>query len=432
MSQDLKRSYTSLHSSDSETENEDSDQFTGCRDITRTREKLIGDFSTTGVTKQFDGRRYRCRRNSTEFSSIGIKRIPENEYTKVTNWGASTSKHNSIGGKRTEDEYRRMHSSDGGRYGRENRPGNKEEKEEDSQKSNSRQSLEEKETLGNSPGTSAAPESFLGTLELMWTTDIYNKIMKALKMCEQKGMELKNLLLKREFMKLISLWKTILKSIIHKLRETKCEGLSWNAFRTILHETELYTSCLQFKMTDIAIELFHQFVNQEAHTKEASSGLLITPTTTSTSCTTVPMRETVAVANESKISEPNVESPDLIAELFGIPNAQRNTGSISQSISKAINGVQYTLKSPGEYGQSVIKLETYPFAKIANLDKKHWWKHAETKMIFLTASNVDPTQITVNKLISQVTKNVTTIPNVSKEQKEISYWNSFGDFQRRQ
>ncbi|KAG7304848.1 hypothetical protein JYU34_010239 [Plutella xylostella] len=97
-----------------------------------------------------------------------------------------------------------------------------------------------------------------------------------------------------------------------------------------------------------------------------------------------------------------------------------------------MNGVQYTLKSPGETGHNVMKLEVYPYAKISNLERKHWWKHATSKMIFMTSSPVDPLEMAVNKVVHMVTKQVTSIPNVVKDQKEISSWNSFGDFQRRQ
>lgn len=76
----------------------------------------------------------------------------------------------------------------------------------------------------------AEPHSFLGILELIWTVSVYRDIMKVLG--EQKAMSQKNLLLKRDFMKLISLWKTILQSTVHKLRATKCEDLSWNACKS--------------------------------------------------------------------------------------------------------------------------------------------------------------------------------------------------------
>ncbi|KAL0830156.1 hypothetical protein ABMA28_003613 [Loxostege sticticalis] len=55
-----------------------------------------------------------------------------------------------------------------------------------------------------------------------------------------------------------------------------------------------------------------------------------------------------------------------------VRHVQANIGSISQSISKQANGKQYILKSPGECGLNVVKLETYPFAKICGLEKKNW------------------------------------------------------------
>ncbi|KAL0830158.1 hypothetical protein ABMA28_003615 [Loxostege sticticalis] len=150
------------------------------------------------------------------------------------------------------------------------------------------------------------------------------------------------------------------------------------------------------------------------------------------SFTTAPTTETVVDASESKKSEVNVETPDLIEDFFGLQNVQANIGSISQSISKQANGKQYILKSPGECGLNVVKLETCPFAQICGLDKKNWWKHADTKMVFLTTSNVDPVQIQLNKMQNLVMKDVSKIKGITKEVKEINYWNSFGGFQHRQ
>ncbi|CAH2064489.1 unnamed protein product, partial [Iphiclides podalirius] len=189
-------------------------------------------------------------------------------------------------------------------------------------------------------------------------------------------------------------------------------------------------------MSDTATAIFHEYVNKEevpvVPTKGPSSSCVITETTTSTSCTTAPITGTVVDVNESKKSEENVGTPDLIEDFFGLQSVQASTGSISQCIPKQANGKQYILKSPGECGHTVIKLETYPFGKICGLDKKNWWKHAETKMLFLTTSNVDPVQMQLNKLQNMVMKEVTKIKGITKEVKEINYWNSFGGFQHRQ
>lgn len=251
------------------------------------------------------------------------------------------------------------------------------------------------------------PDTFLGVLELIWTVSVYKDIMTVLKLGEQTAMNQNNLLVKREFMKLISLWKTILKSIVHKLRATKCEDLLWNAFKQILYDTGLYTTSLQYKMTDTTMNLFQDFASQQqvdpsdADSKVQFSECAITATTTSKS-TIMHTRETPVVISESKKSETYAENLNLIAEYFGVQNAQRNTGSISQSISRQMNGMQYTLKPPGEYGLNIGELKMYPFAKVQHLDRKNWWKHAETKIIFLTNSPVDPVLM----------KNVSSLENV--------------------
>lgn len=207
-------------------------------------------------------------------------------------------------------------------------------------------------------------DSFLGVLELIWTTEVYQTILEKLKYGEQKSMIEKNLSLKREFTSLISLWKTILKLIVHRMRAKQCAGLSWNVFRTILCDSELlYTTCLQFKMSDTAIKIFHEYVSKEetpvVASKGPSSSSQIMQTTTSMSSTIAPIMEIPVDVNESKKSEENADNLDLIEDFFGLQNVPASTGSISQSISRQANGKQYILKSPGECGLNVVKLEIY-------------------------------------------------------------------------
>ncbi|KAJ2941435.1 hypothetical protein O0L34_g3649 [Tuta absoluta] len=196
------------------------------------------------------------------------------------------------------------------------------------------------------------PDSFLGVLELMWTINVYSRILTILKSGEQQAMKNKDLQMKREFMKLISLWKTILKLIVHKLRETKFDDLSWNAFRTILYDSELYTTCLSFKMSHTTIEVFHKYVNNEE--KVASSGSATTPMITSMSSTTAPTPAILVDASVSNKSEMPAETHDSIEEFFGVHKSLASTGSISQYIMKPMNGVHYILRSPGEFGHSVV------------------------------------------------------------------------------
>lgn len=203
-----------------------------------------------------------------------------------------------------------------------------------------------------------------------------------------------------------------------------------------LCDSELYMTCLQFKMSDTAIATFHKYANKQetpvVASKGSSSSSPITVPSISMSSTVAPTMEIPADVSESKNSERNADSPDIIEDFFGLQNVQASTGSISQSISRQANGTQYILRSPVECGTNVVKLEIYPFAKICGLDKKNWWKHTETKMLFLTTSSVDPLQMHVNKIQNMVLKEVSKIKGIQKETKEINYWNSFGGFQQRQ
>ncbi|CAD0251379.1 unnamed protein product [Spodoptera exigua] len=132
-------------------------------------------------------------------------------------------------------------------------------------------------------------------------------------------------------------------------------------------------------MSTTGIVIFHEYANKEevpvVASKGVSSWLQSTETITCMSSTTAPTTETPG-------DPVNADNPDLIKDFFGLQNAPVSTGSISQCISRQANGKQYTLKSPGGCGLNVVKFEIYPFAKISGLDKKNWWKHAETKMQF--------------------------------------------------
>ncbi|CAH0599342.1 unnamed protein product [Chrysodeixis includens] len=178
-------------------------------------------------------------------------------------------------------------------------------------------------------------------------------------------------------------------------------------------------------MPTTGIAIFQEYASKEEVPVVASKGVSsLLPTTETTTCmssTTVPTTVIPVDVSESAKSAVNADSPDLIEDLFGLQNAPVSTGSISQCISRQANGKQYTLKSPGECGLNVVKLEIYPFAKISGLDKKNWWKHAETKMLFLTISNVDPVQMEVNKIQNMALKQVSKIKDVQKEVKEINY-----------
>lgn len=84
-----------------------------------------------------------------------------------------------------------------------------------------------------------------------------------------------------------------------------------------------------------------------------------------------------------------MEEEDCLEELFGAGNTPSTTGVIQQSISTVRNGRLCSLKSPGESGMTVVKLETYPLQTVASLDKNTWWKHANI-----------PKHLLIQKLIS--------------------------------
>lgn len=102
------------------------------------------------------------------------------------------------------------------------------------------------------------------------------------------------------------------------------------------------------------------------------------------------------------------------------------TGLIPQSISTRRGDKLFTLKSPGEKGYMLVKLETYLCTDIIGLEKRQWWKKAQLRSQFLISSIVDPRHTTVKKLINASVKEVAGIKNVERTEKMIgpsNFWN---------
>ncbi|GBP81271.1 hypothetical protein EVAR_54301_1 [Eumeta japonica] len=96
----------------------------------------------------------------------------------------------------------------------------------------------------------------------------------------------------------------------------------------------------------------------------------------------------------------------MLEDALKASNLMRSGGKISQNISLQTDDRCYTLKSQGERGVLVAKLDIYPFKKCLNLPKQEWWKHAIMKSTTLIYSETSPVYHTVQSLKKMLVKQV--------------------------
>lgn len=268
------------------------------------------------------------------------------------------------------------------------------------------------------------PENtFLGQLELLWTSTFLSSVLLLLKVALKRAMTERDLTSKRAFSAMTDLWKDFLMKYLHgeKNRDAKLsKKCSWRTFVKSLYDGELYTMFFSLKLTPKTLEILQECA-ETLHTPEASCSSPRTGTT-SMSSTTVP---TPAVPAETPSLIKSEEDGDFLGKLFGLGNTQLTTGSIQQSISTVKNGRLYSAKSPGESGMTLVKLETYPIRNIAGLDKNMWWKQADIRMMFIVSSIADPKHLQVQKLIQSAVKDIESIPGIEKSERQMTSTNSY-------
>lgn len=178
-------------------------------------------------------------------------------------------------------------------------------------------------------------------------------------------------------------WKECLAILYHGIDKNKKFGkYSWKAFCEKLQEGKLFMTFCTIKVPKEVMTIFEE--NLKIVMEGASSSQQNTETTTTLS-TIVPTLAPPADVQQLKSSE---QMEDALEKVFGAGNSRQTTGRISQHTYSQRDGTLYTLKSPGETGYMVCKLETYFTKDVANLDKKKWWMKAETRSQFLINSIV--------------------------------------------
>lgn len=257
-------------------------------------------------------------------------------------------------------------------------------------------------------------DSFMGHLELYWNHTFLNKVISILKMCEKKSVELANLESKRFFCQAVMKWNQLLEHVLHgKDNKKLLKKCSWMVFVNRASGAKSFTTFCSQMLTKQQADIFNESVNKVLKELSSSSPLTTTTTTSSTIVHTPVQPVDVPVLPKSD------EDEDVLEKVFGLGSSTSNTGVISQNIYSTRNGKLFSLKSPGETGYMIVKLETYLFQKVCHLDKKNWWKEADIRSQFIVSSIADPKYEMVRKLVAKSVKDVCEIKGIEKNEKPI-------------
>ncbi|XP_077282538.1 uncharacterized protein LOC143908661 [Temnothorax americanus] len=106
--------------------------------------------------------------------------------------------------------------------------------------------------------------------------------------------------------------------------------------------------------------------------------------------------------------------------LFDLKESGRDLDRIPQHISKMKDRRMLTVRSPGEIGSQLIRLDVYDIKDIANKEKRDWWKYAKLRsQILTTLSRTDRKRLLVRQLLDQAADDLRKIPGLTKETRNV-------------
>ncbi|XP_071631845.1 uncharacterized protein [Temnothorax longispinosus] len=106
--------------------------------------------------------------------------------------------------------------------------------------------------------------------------------------------------------------------------------------------------------------------------------------------------------------------------LFDLMESGRDLDRIPQHISKMKDRRMLTVRSPGEIGSQLIRLDVYDIKDIANKNRHDWWKYAKLRsQILTTLSRTDRKRLLVCQLLDQAADDLRKIPGVTKETRNV-------------
>lgn len=93
---------------------------------------------------------------------------------------------------------------------------------------------------------------------------------------------------------------------------------------------------------------------------------------------------------------------------------------LPQYISKLENGRLHTVRTPGEIGHSLIRLDVYEVRDILKRDKREWWKYAKLRTQILTSSSsTDPKQQLVKQFLDLAADDLIGVSGLRKESSNL-------------
>lgn len=93
---------------------------------------------------------------------------------------------------------------------------------------------------------------------------------------------------------------------------------------------------------------------------------------------------------------------------------------LPQYISKVENGRVYTVRTPGEVGHTLIRLDVYEVRDILKKDKRDWWKYAKLRSQILTSSTTDSKYQTMKQLLDLAADDLIGVTGLRKEVSSVA------------
>ena len=94
--------------------------------------------------------------------------------------------------------------------------------------------------------------------------------------------------------------------------------------------------------------------------------------------------------------------------------SERKSSLFEQFVMFQSNGTRKTLKTPGETGRYLLKIEIIDTKDLKGIEVKDRWTKAAYRTTFLVGSEKDPKYIQLYKMVLNVAKHLSTIQNVKK------------------
>ncbi|XP_077280391.1 uncharacterized protein LOC143907449 [Temnothorax americanus] len=110
--------------------------------------------------------------------------------------------------------------------------------------------------------------------------------------------------------------------------------------------------------------------------------------------------------------------------LFDLTESGRDLDRMPQYISRMKDRRMFTVRSPGEIGLQLIRLDVFDVKDVANKERRDWLKYAKLRsQILITLSSTDRKRQLLRRLLDQAADDLRKISGVVKETRKV-VWES--------